>query len=139
LDICHNSVLAKEGRYLHRKGAAPSDQGLVIIPGSRGSLSYLVKPVGNFASAGHSLAHGAGRKWKRSEAMGKLSNRYKAQDLKTTALGSRVICEDKALLFEEAPEAYKDIHQVILDLEGFGLIKQVATFRPLITFKKVTS
>ncbi len=139
LDICHNSVFAREDRYLHRKGAAPSDQGLVIIPGSRGSLSYLVKPVGDHASSGYSLAHGAGRKWKRSEAKGKLSNRYKAQDLKTTALGSRVICEDKALLFEEAPEAYKDIHQVISDLEDFGLIKQVATFRPLITFKKVTS
>jgi hypothetical protein len=27
----------------------------------------------------------------------------------TTSLGSKVICEDKDLLFEEAPEAHKEI------------------------------
>ena len=30
--------------WLHRKGAAPTDKGCVVIPGSRGSYSYLVKP-----------------------------------------------------------------------------------------------
>jgi len=139
LDICHNSVSSRAGRYLHRKGAAPSDQGLVIIPGSRGSLSYLVQPTGDLKSASYSLAHGAGRKWKRSETRGRLANRYKVQDLKTTALGSRVICQDRALLYEEAPEAYKNIHQVIADLQDAGLIKQIAVYRPLITFKKATS
>ncbi|HSP79542.1 MAG TPA: RNA ligase RtcB family protein, partial [Myxococcaceae bacterium] len=46
LDVCHNSVTPKDfdgrTRWLHRKGAAPSDAGPVVIPGSRGALSYLV-------------------------------------------------------------------------------------------------
>jgi release factor H-coupled RctB family protein len=30
--------------WLHRKGAAPADEGPMMIPGSRGTLSYL-EPV----------------------------------------------------------------------------------------------
>jgi len=117
LDVCHNSLTPFENGWLHRKGAAPADQGLVVIPGSRGSLSYLVKPKADNKSALLSLAHGAGRKWKRSDAKARLSHRYKVADLTKTDLGGRVICEDKALIYEEAPQAYKDISQVILDLE----------------------
>jgi release factor H-coupled RctB family protein len=40
------------------------------------------------------------------------------------------------LLAEEAPEAYKNIDRVIADLVEFGLARVVATFRPLVTFKK---
>jgi len=136
LDICHNSVLPKSGGgWLHRKGAAPSDGGPVVIPGSRGAITYLVEPVGTGEKALQSLAHGAGRKWKRSDAKDKLQGRYKAADLVRTKLGGRVICEDKALIFEEAPEAYKDIEIVISDLENEGLIKVIATYKPLITYK----
>ncbi len=140
LDIFHNTVTPygkpSEDLWLHRKGAAPADKGMVIIPGSRGTLSYLVKPLSGAAdTALFSLAHGAGRKWKRSEAKGKLSNRYKAADLTRTKLGGRVICEDKALIFEEAPEAYKNIEGVITDMEQAGLINTIASFRPLISYK----
>ncbi len=134
LDVCHNSVTASGKGWLHRKGAAPSDQGLVVIPGSRGSLSYLVAPDQSPDISLWSLAHGAGRKWKRSDARAKLA-RYRVADLTKTNLGGRVICEDKDLIFEEAPKAYKDISQVIADLEAFGLIKVIATFRPIITYK----
>jgi release factor H-coupled RctB family protein len=135
LDICHNSVTPFKEGWLHRKGAAPADKGLVVIPGSRGSLSYLVSPkVGN-TSALFSLAHGAGRKWKRSDAKSRLSHRYKVSDLTTTKLGGRVICEDKALIYEEAPQAYKDISQVIKDMEKYDLIDVVATLKPIITYK----
>ena len=37
-------IVQRSDMYLHRKGAAPADQGFVIIPGSRGSHSYIVKP-----------------------------------------------------------------------------------------------
>lgn len=56
LDIWHNSVEKKEWNtgteqakqlWVHRKGAAPSDRGLVVIPGSRGACSFLVMPVGD--------------------------------------------------------------------------------------------
>lgn len=136
LDICHNSVTPHQGGWLHRKGAAPADEGLAVIPGSRGDLTYLVRPRPEQAdSALHSLAHGAGRKWSRSEARDKLGRRFRIADLERTALGSRVICEDRELIYEEAPQAYKDIHQVVRDLEQHGLIDLVATLRPLVTYK----
>ena len=136
LDICHNSVTPHSDGWLHRKGAAPSDKGLVVIPGSRGTLSYIVRPrpeAADFSLC--SLAHGAGRKWKRSDAKGRLSKRYSVSDLTRTSLGGRVICEDKALMFEEAPEAYKDVAVVIDDLQSAGLIDVIATLRPVITYK----
>jgi release factor H-coupled RctB family protein len=50
-------------------------------------------------------------------------------------MGSHVICEDKDLLYEEAPQAYKNINRVIMDLEAEGLIDVVAVMRPLVTYK----
>ncbi|MES2441470.1 MAG: RNA ligase RtcB family protein [Pseudomonadota bacterium] len=136
LDICHNSVTPHRGGWLHRKGAAPADKGPIVVPGSRGELTYLVEPRAEHAErALQSLAHGAGRKWSRSEARAKLGDRFRVADLERTALGSRVICEDRQLIYEEAPQAYKDIHRVIADLEAAALIDRVATLRPLITYK----
>lgn len=137
LDICHNSVTRyTEGGWLHRKGAAPSDKDAVVIPGSRGAITYVVMPKTDAGdTALKSLAHGAGRKWKRGEAKDKLVKRYKVSDLEQTKLGGRVICEDKALIYEEAPEAYKDIEVVISDLVDAGLIDLIAAMKPLITYK----
>jgi release factor H-coupled RctB family protein len=56
-------------------------------------------------------------------------------ELERTRLGSRVICEDRELIYEEAPQAYKDIHQVIADLDDAGLITVAAALRPLLTYK----
>ncbi len=136
LDISHNSVTPYEGGWLHRKGAAPADKGLVVIPGSRGDFSYLVEPLDDGAGeALHSLAHGAGRKWSRNDAHGRLSKRFRAAELERTALGGRVICEDRRLIFEEAPQAYKDIGSVIGDLEEARLLRVIASLRPLISYK----
>ena len=136
LDICHNSVTPHQEGWLHRKGAAPADRGVIVVPGSRGDLTYIVQPRLDAAdTALHSLAHGAGRKWSRSEARAKLDRKYTVADLQRTKLGSRVICEDRELIYEEAPQAYKAIHQVVHDLEAAGLVDVVATLRPLITYK----
>lgn len=137
LDICHNSVshVDVENLWLHRKGAAPADVPLVVLPGSRGALSYLIEPTAK-SEAGYSLAHGAGRKWKRSEAKARLKSRYAVDALKRTSLGSVVICEDRDLLYEEAPEAYKDVGSVLQDLVDAGLAKPLAALKPVLTFKK---
>ncbi|WP_299193709.1 RNA ligase RtcB family protein [uncultured Erythrobacter sp.] len=138
LDIFHNTLTPHKDGWLHRKGAAPADKGLVIIPGSRGTMSYLVAPTSDeqkLDHALHSLAHGAGRKWARSDAKAKLSKRYSQSELERTELGGRVICEDKSLIFEEAPQAYKNIEGVIGDLVDAGLVKVVAVLRPLISYK----
>jgi release factor H-coupled RctB family protein len=138
-DVCHNWVEQREfnGRpcWLHRKGAAPSTVGPVVIPGSRGAFSYLVQPKEVGALSAYSLAHGAGRKWSRTDSRAKLEKRYTAKALARTELGNHVICEDKALLYEEAPQAYKNITTVIDDLVAAGLAEVLAVLRPLITYK----
>ena len=49
--------------------------------------------------------------------------------------GGRVICEQRELLYEEAPAAYKNIEDVVQDLVDAGLLSVIATFRPLLTYK----
>ncbi len=139
LDLCHNSItpMQSDGRdlWLQRKGAAPSDQGVIIIPGSRGTLSYLVEPTGDQQENAFSLPHGAGRKWNRSDARERLEARFKAKSLTRTVLGGRVICEDRGLLYEEAPQAYKNVDVVVKDLVDVALARIIAAFRPVITYK----
>lgn len=127
------SAETKQG-WLHRKGATPSDAGLVVIPGSRGDHSYLVEPT-NSEAALFSLAHGAGRKWKRGDCKARLSHKYKREDLLKTTFGSRVICGNKELLYDEAPQAYKDCASIIADLASAGLLNVVARLKPVLTFK----
>jgi release factor H-coupled RctB family protein len=145
-DLPHNMVERRDGvggsvTALHRKGAAASDRGLVPVPGSRGTLSYLVEPLpGMRPEALASLAHGAGRKYDRASMHGRV--RVKKSDLarlERNPYGGVVVCGDRNLLAEEAPEAYKNIERVIDDLVEFGLARVVATFRPLVTFKKAQS
>ncbi len=139
LDVCHNNVVeaAVDGCacWLHRKGAAPADKGPVVIPGSRGDVSFLVEPVPDRDDALWSLAHGAGRKLARHEAKAKLKGRWRREDLERNPFGGRVVCGDDRLLWEEAPGAYKDASSVVGDLEAAGLLRVVAVLRPIVTFK----
>ena len=153
-DGCHNSIQRASGilpdseqagmrewrqagcpSYVHRKGAVVADGAPIVIPGSRGALSYLVKPIGDGASHAWSLAHGAGRKWSRSETRLRMRERFGVMELVQTALGGRVICEERDLLYEEAPAAYKNIETVIQDLVDAGIASVIATMRPLLTYK----
>ncbi len=103
LDLVHNAVVPHAGGWLHRKGAAPSDAApLVPIPGSRGTHTVLVAPIGDGERSAWSLAHGAGRKWRRSDARARLEKRFSPSDLGQAPLGGRVICEDKDLLDDSA-------------------------------------
>jgi len=138
-DGCHNSITRREFEgeavWVHRKGTVATEGEPVIIPGSRGSLSYLVKPIGEGESHAWSLAHGAGRKWARSETRLRMRERFGLHELTQTPLGGRVICERHELLYEEAPAAYKNIEDVVQDLVDARLVSVIATFRPLLTYK----
>ncbi len=142
-DIVHNEVAAEEWQgkpaFIHRKGAASAREaggaGCVMIPGSRGTFSYLVQVAGDLDAAAWSLAHGAGRRWQRGYAKPRLSHKLRVEDLERTPLGGRVICEDRELIYEEAPQAYKDIAQVIDDLVAAGLVKVIAVMKPVLTYK----
>lgn len=151
LDVPHNFVEAKLGDFsnemwfhVHRKGAIPSDRGAVVIPGSRGAMSYLVEPTQNLIAqteAGWSLSHGAGRKMSRKDALQKAKGSRRdgaginQEHLKRTKLGSLVICDDQIILKEEIPEAYKPIARVIEDLVEHNLVKVIATLKPVLTYK----
>ncbi len=139
LDCFHNFLtpvdLENSRFWLHHKGAVPSNQGPVIVAGTRGSLSYIIEPLGEQNANLWSLAHGAGRKWNRSSCKERLRSKCTAKSLTHTSLGSRVICENRELLYEEAPQAYKNVDVVVAEMEKAGFIRKIASLRPLITYK----
>lgn len=132
-----NKYLTGTTLWYHRKGAIPAYNGPVIIPGSRGAHSYLVEPIPeNCVKYGNSLSHGAGRKMSRRDARVKFNaERDSIQKLQRTKFNSIVICENRELLMEEAPEAYKDISRVVQDLVDYDLVKVIAMLKPVITYK----
>jgi len=134
VDQCHNLVEIRDGAYLHRKGAAPGDGREVLIAGTRGTRSYLVSGHAG-AEANYSVAHGAGRKMSRADALRRGKAKHTVEELRRTPVGSVVVCGDRQLLFEEAPTAYKRIEQVIADLVDHDLATPVATTVPLLTYK----
>jgi release factor H-coupled RctB family protein len=134
VDVCHNLVEVRDRVYLHRKGAAPGDGREVLIAGTRGTRSYLV--AGHAGSeANYSVAHGAGRKMSRADALRRGRDKHTVEELRRTPVGSVVVCGDRQLLFEEAPTAYKRIEQVVGDLVDHGLATPIATTVPLVTYK----
>jgi release factor H-coupled RctB family protein len=143
-DECHNSVHVRPDSglrdggprptYLHRKGAAPGDGRDVLIAGTRGTRSFLV--AGHAGErAGFSVAHGAGRKMSRADALRRGRAKHTVEELRRTAVGSLVVCGDRQLLFEEAPTAYKRIEQVIGDLAAHRLATPIVSTVPLVTYK----
>lgn len=139
-DCVHNDVNRErcgEGElWVHRKGCAPAHKGqLAAVLGSRGTPSWIVRGHGNHAGLS-SVAHGAGRKMKRSEARAKIRDRYRRKQLKKSSPGGMVICDDTKLLYEEHPDAYKDIEPVVDSLVQAKLADRVVSIEPLITVKK---
>ncbi len=135
IDCYHNFLEQTEEGFIHRKGATSAKVGAIIIPGSRGDLSYVCMPKEETGIALDSLSHGAGRRWARSLCKSRINNKYDRDTIRCTSLKSKVVCHDTELLFQEAPEAYKNIEQIIASLVMYELIDVVATLRPLITYK----
>ncbi|HLT39537.1 MAG TPA: RtcB family protein [Enhygromyxa sp.] len=132
VEPCHPGYA--DSSWLHRKGCAPARLGEpAVVLGSRGTPSWLMRGCGNAACL-CSVAHGAGRRMTRSEARAKIALRHKRASLGRTATG-RVICDDKDLLYEEHPDAYKSISPVIDSLEQAGAATRVASLEPLVTVK----
>ncbi|MET3598150.1 RNA ligase RtcB family protein [Martelella mangrovi] len=135
----HNLIEPGPRGLLHRKGAAKADMPIVPLAGSRDALSYLLKPNRHKPEALASLAHGAGRKYDRRSMTGRAGvTRSDRENLSRTSFGGLVICEDRQLLIEEAPQAYKDPAHVVGQLQAARLAEPVAALKPLLTFKKAT-
>jgi tRNA-splicing ligase RtcB len=122
IDIHHNYAAFEEhfGKKVcvHRKGATSAKLDEIgIIPGSMGTASYIVRGLGNPDSF-MSCSHGAGRRMSRIAA----STQLTAEECDKAMEG--IVCErwhpyrgfGKAkgrLDLSEAPQAYKDIEDVI--------------------------
>jgi len=151
-DVCHNiakfekhKVDGKEREVLvMRKGATrsfgPGRKELpkdylktgqpVLIPGSMGTASYVL--VGTKKAeeiSWGSTAHGAGRVMSRGEAM---RNRTGEQVQKELA-SKGILVESGSIksLAEEAPEAYKDVDEVVRVSHELGIGKLVAKLKPM--------
>ncbi|MFN0201164.1 MAG: RtcB family protein [Bacteroidia bacterium] len=109
---------------VHRKGATPAGKGVLgIIPGSMTAPGFIVKGKGEPLSI-NSAAHGAGRRMSRGEAMQNITHNA----LRTYLEKHNVILLGGGL--DEAPFAYKDIHEVMKSQSE--LVEVLATFQPRI-------
>ncbi len=151
-DVAHN--IAKMEEYevegqrqtlcVHRKGATrafPADSPAipaayrpvgqpVLIPGDMGRYSYVA--VGTQRALDEtfgSTCHGAGRMMSRHEAKRRLQGVDLVAEL--ARQGIVVRAADRSLLAEEAPQAYKDVVEVIETVEGAGISRRVARLRPM--------
>ena len=155
-DVCHNIAKIEEHVFdgkkiklcVHRKGATRSfgegrkeipkvyrDVGQpVIIPGSMGTSSYIL--VGTKKAeelSWGSTAHGAGRVMSRSQAIRTL----RGEDIKRQLNKKDIEIEAGSWkgIAEEAPQAYKDIDEVVKVSDKLELAKLVAKLVPVAVMK----
>ncbi len=102
----------------------------VLIPGDMGTCSYvLVGTEKAMSDTFGSTCHGAGRVMSRNRALKATKNREISKEL--AAQGIIVMSRDRRTLREEAPEAYKDVNEVVDIVAGAGISKKVVKLRPL--------
>jgi len=125
----------KQKLVVHRKGATRSFPGQpVLIPGSMGTASYLlVGQEGAMRESFGSSCHGAGRRMSRTEAKRKVRGDALKEELK--ARGIAIAAGSLSGLAEEAPQAYKDVEEVVSVVHGAGIAKKVARLRPVAVVK----
>lgn len=131
LNIHHNFASLEEhfGEkvVVHRKGATQAFKDQIgIIPGSMGTPTYIVKGKGNPESF-KSCSHGAGRRMSRTQAKREIDNVTFYESLKHT------FTKASSKLLDEAPEAYKNIDEVLENQKD--LIEIVHKLEPLISIK----
>ena len=155
-DICHNMGKIEmhiiDGERMkvcvHRKGATrafgPGSPELpeeykpigqpVLVPGSMGTASWvLVGTETSMTQSFGSTCHGAGRLMSRHEAKRNVRGEKLRQDLE--ADGIHIRAGSMAGLAEEAPQAYKDVDQVVQAVVGAGIARKVARLHPLAVIK----
>ena len=158
-DIAHNMAKLETHQaaqlWVHRKGAtrafgpermtatpfAKTGQP-IIIPGSMGTASFLLVGTGNSEESLCSVNHGAGRVMSRTAALGKTRRgrtvtpgRISDEQFKRSMKGIKLITGNKRKIKEEAPDAYKDIDEVVRIVIECGWARAVARMLPLAVLK----
>ncbi len=153
--LCHNICKLEEHEvdgkkrklYVHRKGATralPPGHPLVpkiyrsagqpvLIAGTMGTASYILVGTEKGKESFYSTCHGSGRVMSRNAAIKK----FWGSDVKKAleAKGKIVRATHPKVLSEEAPEAYKDVDEVIESVHKAGISLKVARMVPLGTAK----
>jgi tRNA-splicing ligase RtcB len=138
-DVAHNIAKLEEygGRKMvvHRKGATRSFPGqLVLIPGSMGTGSFiLLGQQKAMEESFGSCCHGAGRIISRTQARKKIKGYELKKQLEKQ--GIIIVAGSMSGLAEEAPEAYKNVDEVVEIVHGAGLAKKVAQMKPIAVIK----
>lgn len=138
-DVAHNIAKIEEHDNkklcVHRKGATRAFPGQpVLIPGSMGTASYVLQGTKQAMQESFgSVCHGAGRVMSRRRAKQQAQGKALQQQLKEQG----ILVESYSMrgLAEEAPLAYKDIHNVVDVVAKAGLAEKVAQLKPLIVIK----
>lgn len=116
--------------YIHRKGAVCARKCTeIIIPGSQGTASYICEGLGNQDSF-YSSSHGAGRRMSRKAAMETLDLDAVKSDMNSKGIIHNIETVEQ---LDEAPQAYKDIDEVLKDEEY--LVKPIIKLVPLSVIK----
>ena len=133
---------------VHRKGATrafgPGFEGLpeeyrpigqpVLVPGSMGTASWvLVGTEGSMERSFGSSCHGAGRVMSRSKAKKTVWGEDLRKELQSR--GIQIRAGSMAGLAEEAPQAYKDVDEVVSTVVGAGIARRVARLVPVAVIK----
>jgi tRNA-splicing ligase RtcB (3'-phosphate/5'-hydroxy nucleic acid ligase) len=106
----------------------------VLVPGSMGTASWVL--VGTEASMELSLGsscHGAGRVMSRAKAKKEVRGEHLRQELEQE--GVHIRAGSMAGLAEEAPQAYKDVDEVVETVAGAKIAGKVARLRPVVVIK----
>jgi tRNA-splicing ligase RtcB len=106
----------------------------VLVPGSMGSSSWvLVGTQTAMIKSFGSCCHGAGRALSRSQAKREING----NELRSRLQGKGIFIKTGSLssLSEEAPEAYKEVDEVVQCVIESGLAKKVARLRPVAVIK----
>lgn len=102
----------------------------VLIPGDMGRYSFvLVGTERAMEETFGSTCHGAGRLMSRHAAKRACRGRNILQELEERGIIVRGATRDT--IVEEAPEAYKDVADVVDAVHGAGISKKVAKLRPI--------
>ncbi len=148
-DVAHNIAKFEKvgGRRLliHRKGATralPPGHPLnppryrelghpVLIPGSMGTASYVIVAGLKVERTFYSVNHGAGRVLSRGAARREID----VAELRQTLGEIMVLGRNYRSYLDEAPQAYKDIEEVIDTFAEIGFTRRVARLLPLAVIK----
>jgi tRNA-splicing ligase RtcB len=129
---CHHNYTERERHFgkevwLSRKGAIDASEGTPgLIPGSMGTLSYVVTGKGNRLAL-NSSPHGAGREYSRSAA------RKKFTRAELDAAMEGIEWRQTDAFLDEIPGAYKDIDVVMAD--AADLVEVRHTLRQIVNVK----